>query len=82
MSRRLKRFMVGYDQDWQVVYGRNDRRLNAVDTGVRYAHAMTALQAQRKLKELVSPVAKTIYKLVPVSAKEIRDLLARKGRAR
>jgi hypothetical protein len=68
MPRKLKRYMVGFDQDRQTVYGRDEKRTSDSDTGVRYADAMTLLQAQRKLRQLQGKPAKTIYKLVPIRA--------------
>jgi hypothetical protein len=52
--------MVGYDQEHQTVYGKDD------DGKFRWADPMTLLQARRKLKELEDTPIKTIYKLVPV----------------
>jgi len=58
--RKLKRYVVGFDQDRQCIYGK-DRHGK-----VEYADPMTLSQAKRKLRELNGRPAKAIYKLVPV----------------
>ncbi len=60
MPRKLKRYLVGYDQEHQTIYGKNEHGRTM------YADPMTLKQAQRILKQLESHVSKTIYKLVPV----------------
>lgn len=70
MPRKLKRYMVGFDQDLQVVYGKDEIQKNVGGnrTIVNYAEPMTMWQARRKLAELQGKPAKTIYKLVPIRA--------------
>lgn len=68
MARKLKRFVVGFDNDKQTIYGK-DYSTGGVSE-VRWADPMTLLQARRKLKELTGKVPKTIYKLVPVRGSE------------
>jgi hypothetical protein len=62
--------MVGYDLDKDTVYGKDERENGRLVA--RYADAMTLHQAVRKLRHLESDVAKCIYKLVPVTAAQLR----------
>ena len=64
--RKTKRYMVGFDQDYQTIYGKDE------DGKCMYADPMTLRQAERKLRDLDGGVPKTIYKLVPVKARRPR----------
>ena len=58
--RKKKKYVVGYDNDWQCVYGKeNDHFVSPV----------TLNQSKRILKTLYSPKA-VIYELVPIKAKK------------
>lgn len=62
MSRKRNRYLVGFDQDNQTVYGKSETLGE-----FRWADPMTLTQARLKLRELGrSPVPKCVYKLVPV----------------
>lgn len=69
MARTRKLYVVGYDDDHQAVYGKRERPLGCVDSGVRYANPMTLSQAQRYARGMLSKGA-VIYKLVRVRGKE------------
>ncbi len=60
MSRKLNRYLVGFDQDYQTVYGKNE------DGKFKWADPMTLKQARKQLKQLYGRKSKAIYKLVPV----------------
>jgi hypothetical protein len=64
MSRKLKRYMVGYDDDNQTIYGKDE------DGDYRFADPFTLAQAAAQVKRINKLAgwgrAMTIYKLVPV----------------
>ena len=66
--RKKKIFVVGYDGDHQCVYGKD--KLDGYTKVADYCQPMTAFDAKRKLKDLISPEG-VIYRLVPVDPKKI-----------
>ncbi len=63
MARKLKRYLVGYDDDRQTIYGSNE------NGKYQYADPMTLAGAKRKVKRDSCSRKLTIYKLVVVRDK-------------
>ena len=66
MPRSKKRYVVGFDEDHQVVYGKSD-----VGPEERYTNPMTIGQARRMLREVRGGTTFKIYNLVPVRGKAL-----------
>ena len=64
--RNTHRYMVGFDEDHQTIYGKDE------GGECIYADPMTLRQARRKLQDLEG-AAKTVYKLVPVRLKATKQ---------
>ncbi len=68
--RRHRKYVVGYDNDWNPVYGKPSLGSDTAE-GPSCVDPFTLREAQRYLRKMVSrnPV---IYKLVPLTARELR----------
>jgi hypothetical protein len=59
--RHKNKYVIGYDDDYNPVYGKAEENDNLV-----YVNPMTLKKATKKIRELVSNYPKAVYKLVKV----------------